>query len=206
MSNEVFNVFAAIGIGLTFLASLAAIVVSIVSQKYSNRLAERSGYLETITAGRDKWSNSLRESASLYFTQIARICDGQEENLGEIYNEFIHYHFAIALLLFEQDRKINDDMCTVRNKAFEIVEQSNIIKQQYEKLNECSDNADACIESQKIVIRAQQKMYASRYEILNDYQGRIFEGIRKLLENEWRKQQHEATEMWNEKSKQILGS
>lgn len=58
-----------------------------------------SRYLSTITAGRDRWSYSLRESAALYFTQIARLCNGQEECLEEIHNELLRTHFAIVLLL-----------------------------------------------------------------------------------------------------------
>lgn len=124
MSNEVFNIFSAIGIGLTFLASIAAVIVSIVSLRCSNKVAKRSGYLSTITARRDKWSNSLRENSSLYFTQIARICSGQEDDLEEINNELTRYHFSIVLLLFAQDEEIHNNMSVVRSKAFEIVDQS----------------------------------------------------------------------------------
>ena len=35
MSDEVFNIFSAIGIGLTFLASIAAVIVSVISLRYS---------------------------------------------------------------------------------------------------------------------------------------------------------------------------
>lgn len=199
MSNELFNIFSAIGIGLTFLASIAAVIVSIISLRYSNKVAKRSGYLGTIAASRDKWSNSLRESSSLYFTQIARICSGQEDNLEEIYNELTRYHFAIVLLLFEQDEEIHNNMSVVRSKAFEIVDQSNIINQQYKKLKESPNATETYIESQEVVVKAQQKMYDLRCSILNDYQGRIFNGIRNLLEREWRKQQYEATDMWKEK-------
>lgn len=199
MTTEVFNIFSAIGIGLTFLASIAAVIVSIISLRYSNKVAKRSGYLSTITASRDKWSNSLRESSSLYFTQIARICSGQENNLEEIYNELTRYHFAIVLLLFEQDKEIHNNMSAVRNKAFEIVDQSKIINQQYMKMNESPNITEAYIESQEMVVKARQKIYDLRCSILNDYQGRIFDGIRYLLEREWRKQQYEATDMWKEK-------
>lgn len=199
MSNELFNIFSAIGIGLTFFASIAAVIVSIISLRYSNKVAKRSGYLGTITASRDKWSNSLRESSSLYFTQIARICSGQEDNLEEIYNELTRYHFAIVLLLFEQDEEIHNNMSVVRSKVFEIVDQSNIINQQYKKLKESPNATETYIESQEVVVKARQKMYDLRCSILNDYQGRIFNGIRNLLEREWRKQQYEATDMWKEK-------
>lgn len=195
MPNEVFNIFSAIGIGLTFLASLAAVIVSIISLRYSNKAAKRSGYLSTITPSRDKWSYSLRESSSLYFTQIARICSGKDDNLEEIYNELAHYHFAIELLLFKQDEEINNDMSAVLNKAFEIVEQNNIIKQQYKELNVSPNTMETDIESQVVVVNARQKMHDLRCSILNDYQKRIFNGIRVLLELEWRKQQYEATRM-----------
>lgn len=38
MSNEVFNIFSAIGIGLTFFASIAAVIVSIVWSRCSNNV------------------------------------------------------------------------------------------------------------------------------------------------------------------------
>lgn len=198
MSNEVFNIFSAVGIGLTFLASIAAVIVSIISLRYSNKVAKRSGYLSTITASRDKWSNSLRESSSLYFTQIVRICSGQEDNLEEIYNELTRYHFAIVLLLFEQDEEIHNNMSAVRSKAFEIVDQSNIINQQYMKMKDNPNITKTHIENQELVIKARQKIHDLRCSILNDYQGRIFDEIRILLEREWRKQQYEATDMWKE--------
>ncbi len=141
----------------------------------------------------------MRESSSLYFTQIARICSGQENNLEEIYNELTRYHFAIVLLLFEQHKEIHNNMSAVRNKAFEIVEQSKIINKQYMKMKESPNITEAYIESQEMVVKARQKIYDLRCSILNDYQGRIFNGIRYLLECEWRKQQYEATDMWKEK-------
>ena len=86
-----------------------------------------------------------------------------------------------------------------KRKAFEIVDQSNIINQQYKKLKEYPNATATYIESQDVVVKARQKMYDLRCSILNDYQGRIFDGIRNLLEREWRKQQYEATDMWKEK-------
>ena len=103
------------------------------------------------------------------------------------------------MLLFEQDEEIHNNMSVVRSKAFEIVDQSNIINQQYKKLKESPNATETYIESQEVVVKARQKMYDLRCSILNDYQGRIFNGIRNLLEREWRKQQYEATDMWKEK-------
>lgn len=194
MSNEVFNIFSSVGIGLTFLASIAAVIVSIISMRYSNKAAQRSGYLTTITASRDKWSNSLRENASLYFTQIERICNGNEADLEGIYNELTRYHFAIALLLFQQDQEINDNMYILRNKAFEIVKQNNLIKQQYRELL-AQHFTESDIERQPVVTQAREKIRLLRCSIIHTYQVEIFNEIRDLLEGEWRKQQYEATKM-----------
>ena len=194
MSNEVFNIFSSVGIGLTFWASIAAVIVSIISMRYSNKAAQRSGYLTTITASRDKWSNSLRENASLYFTQIERICNGNEANLEGIYNELTRYHFAIALLLFQQDQEINDNMYILRNKAFEIVKQNNLITQQYRELL-AQHFTESDIERQPVVTQAREKIHLLRCSIIHTYQVEIFNEIRDLLEGEWRKQQYEATKM-----------
>lgn len=197
MSDELFNLFSAIGIGLTFLASVAAVIVSIASLKSSNKVAKRAGYLNTITPSRDKWSYALRESSSLYFTHVARICSGQEDNLVEIYNELTRYHFSIILLLFAQDKEIQENMITVRRKAHEIIVQNNIIVQRYTQVKDKGAlGITEDVESDKVVIQARQEIADLRYSIIEDYQVRILDGIRTLLEKEWRKQQYEATDMW----------
>lgn len=86
MTEQVFNIFSAVGIFLTFLAAMASVFVSIISLRDSSKAAKRADYISSITAGRDKWSYSLRENASLYFTQISRLCKGKEKNIDEIYS------------------------------------------------------------------------------------------------------------------------
>ena len=126
MSDGMYNIFSAVGICLTFLVSLSAVIVSIISLRYTHRAAKYSAYLNTITSSRYKWTSSLRECASLYFTQIIRICNEKDENLEEIYNELTRYHFAIILLLSEKDVELHNQMSIVRNKAAEIVRQVDI--------------------------------------------------------------------------------
>ena len=70
MNDELFNLFSAIGIGLTFIASVGAIIVSIISLRQTNKATKHTGYLNTISTTRYKWSTSIREQASMYFTQI----------------------------------------------------------------------------------------------------------------------------------------
>lgn len=199
MSDDIFNIFASIGIGLTFLASVGAIIVSLISLKASNKVAKRAGYLNTITVSRDKWSAALRENSSLYFAQISRLCGGKENDLVGIYNELTRYHFAISLHLFEQDKDLYDNMNTVLSKASEIVDLNNIIEQQYKKKGCSLGIVKPYLEKQDIVIQSRNKITELRHSILNEHQEAIFNGIRALIEIEWRKQQYEATDMWKEK-------
>ena len=88
-------------------------------------------------------------------------------------------------------------MQILRNKAFEIVEQNNLIKQlQGEMLAQHFTESE--IERQPAVTQAREKMHILRCSIINVYQVKIFNEIRYLLEGEWRKQQYEATDMWRE--------
>lgn len=200
MSDNIFNIISAIGIGLTFLTSMAAVIVSIMSLKNSNKIAKHSGYLNTITVSRNKWVNSLRENSSLYFTQIARICNGQEENLEEIYNELTRYHFAIILLLYDQekedDKKLNEElhnnMSAVRSKSLEIVMLSNKIKQHIKNLNTSNYMDDEGITSQPILVDTRRQICELKESIIHVYQPKIFNRITILLERQWVKQKEET--------------
>lgn len=195
MSEELFNLFSAIGIGLTFIASVGAIIVSIISLRQTNKATKHTGYLNTISATRYKWSTSIREQASMYFTQITRLCGDKESNVIEIYNELVHYHFAISLLLFENDKKLQDKLDRVKELAWNIVCNNQIIDMCYEKYVNQPDVTKEYIEGQNIVIEARQKIYESKCSIVNDYQNEIFKDIRALVELEWRKQQNEASQI-----------
>ena len=192
MSDGMYNIFSAVGICLTFLVSLSAVIVSIISLRYTHRAAKYSAYLNTITSSRYKWTSSLRECASLYFTQIIRICNEKDENLEEIYNELTRYHFAIILLLSEKDVELHNQMSIVRNKAAEIVRQDNIIKAEYKKNEGLLSHNINDVESQELVIKARQTISDLRVSIMYEYQDKIFNSIIALLESEWEKQKYEA--------------
>lgn len=193
MNEEMFNLFSAIGIGLTFLASVAAIIVSIISLQQTNKATKHTGYLNTISMTRYKWSTSIREQASMYFTQITRLCGDQESNVIEIYNELVHYHFAISILLFENNKSLQEKLDIVKKLAWDIVCNNQIIDSFYAKYSDQPDVTKEYIESEKIVMEARQKIYESKCSILNNYQNEIFKDIRTLVELEWRKQQNEAS-------------
>lgn len=197
MTTENLNIFYAIGIVLTFISSIITTIVSIISLKSSNKKSEQSLYSSTITSSRGKWTTSMRDNASLYFTQITRICSEQEDNPLEIYNELTRYHFSILMLLSDEDKKLHDNMSAIRSKAFEIVHQNSIIEQQYNIYgNTC---AAAQIEKHTTVINARNEIKNLRWSILKEYQSKVFEEICFLIQREWERQKYEATNMWNKK-------
>ena len=186
MTDQQFNIFSTIGIFLTFLTALASVIVSIITLNDSSKAAKRSDYISSITTGRDKWSYSLRENASLYFTQIARMCKGQEENREAIYNELTRYHFSILLLLspsHQLDVEIHNHMSAIRSKALQIVKLHKKIRDKSDKSNELKKTIQELKDS-----------------ILNDHQENVYDGICFLIEREWNRQKYEATEMWQKTS------
>ena len=187
MTQELFYLYSAIGILLTFVASVTAVIVSIVSMKSSKQTAERTNYLNTISVQRTKWQADLREQSAKYFTQLVRICDDNEYLLSEIYNEFIKSHFTIVLLIFkEQDKILYEEMCVVLEKAKKIVECNSTIL-----------NAEK-IKNEDIVLTARRSIDELRHSIRNDHQNKVFDIIRELIETEWKKQKSEtkAAEIW----------
>lgn len=185
MTNETFS---AIGMVLTFLASMSATLVSIKSLKCSNKTAKRTGYLNTITASRKKMISALRENASMYFTQISRICNCQEENLDEIYNELTRYHYAVILLFNKHDKKTHDRMDYVRSYALDIVEAnkkiSTIYKNNFDLFPEEIEELEEIKEARNIIRRRRNSIY---YE-----QSEIFPSITNIILRERNKQEQEA--------------
>ncbi|MBD5534514.1 MAG: hypothetical protein HDQ99_02420 [Lachnospiraceae bacterium] len=201
MTEKLYYLCSAIGILLTFFASIAALIVSIISMKSSEKTAKHTNYQNIISTGRAKWQSDLRECASKYFTQIARLCGNQENDLTNILNELTLYHFAIVLLLFKQDEHLHNEMSAIRKKAFRIVDLTNMISDEYLKIGQNIDNLIPEIENKEMVISARSSIRELRMSIINDHQHNVFNEIQILIEREWVKQKYEATDMWKEKKK-----
>lgn len=199
MTERLYYLCSAIGILLTFFASIAALIVSIISMNSSKQTAKHTNYQNIISTGRAKWQYDLRECASKYFTQITRLCGNQEKDVTEIFNKLTLYHFAIVLLIFKQDRELHDEMSAIREKAFRIVDLSNMISDEYLKKGYNIDNPILEIENNEMIISARRDIRQLRKSILNDHQHKVFNEIQILIEREWVKQKYEATDMWKEK-------
>ena len=187
------DVFQAIGILLTFLASMAATVVSAISLWFSNRATKKTIHLNTVTVSRDKWAQSLRENAAAYFTQVTRICTGdEEEEMVEIYNQLTHYHFAIVLLQKGEDDTLHNNMSAIRDYAHRIIKYNEVIERIYEEKANLSVEE---IESNEEMMQLRSQIFEIREEIIPGYRNAVFNKIKALLKQEWEDLQKEATEM-----------
>ena len=200
MTQELFFLFSAIGILLTFLASITAVVVSLVSMKSSKQTTKQTNYQNIISTARAKWQSDLRESASKYFAQIALLCEGRGD-LSEALCEFTRYHFAVSLLFFKQDdrRPLHNEMSAIKKKTSKMVDLLCVIMDEYREERQSPDKRIAKIESMDSIISARKEIDELRSSILNDHQHNVFDEIQKFVEIEWRKQQYEATDMWKNK-------
>lgn len=201
MTEELFRVYSVIGILLTFLSSLAAVIVSTVTIRATRKMTKQTNYQNTISASRAKWQSDLREAASKYFTQIARLCGGQENNMTEIYNELTLCHFTIVLLIFKQDESLHNEMSIIRDKARKIIDYFGLINNQYHQVHRSPEVLVPEVENIDTVIVARRKIFELRNSIVEEHQYKVFDEIHVLIEAEWKKQQYEATEMWEQAKK-----
>ena len=195
LTEKAYYLCSAIGILLTFFSSMSALVVSIISIKSSKQMAKQTNYQNIISTGRAKWQSDLSEYASKYFTQIARLCENQENDITNIYNELVFYHFAIVLLLFVHNDSLHDEMNVIKEKALKIVDLSNMILNEYLKVGQNINNPIPEIENKNKIVVAREKIYDLRNSIIEDQQ-RVFNEIQILILTEWNKQKFEAMDMW----------
>ena len=176
MTDEVFNICSFVGIILTFLVSAASVIVSIKSLRETRTAAKRTDHINSITASREKWSYALRENATLYFTQIERMCCGPESDLMKIYSELTRYHFAVRFLL-SPTHKIDKDICkhmdALHSEALKLVMKSKVI--------ETTPDSDVEAEIQTL----KRSILRHQEEALN--------GIEFLIEREWKREKDEVT-------------
>ena len=178
MEENVYYIFAAIGIVLTFMLSLTATVVSIVSVKKQDRnqkmIAQQSKYLETITPARERWQYAMRESGAKYLEQIARICY-EDTNFEEIFANLNRYHNEVILISWYCDslhNRMNDNLDS-SSKIVELSHDFNKNKAEIERLR-------SQIKESQVIIKSE---------------------LQKMIKEQWYIQKHDADEMWEEKRK-----
>ena len=202
--NNLSDLITAVGIGLTFLASISAVIVSAVSMKQNKELsertmaqnkeladssselakttAERTAYLSSISTARERWGYRLRESASHYFAQLECICRASGEELEAAYQEFSRRHYAISLLLFERDEMPLALLDSIHGHAQALL---------------ALDSSPCWGEEEREETFRNWRLHKDA--ILRESQ-ELLTVLRAYAEGEWRKQKYETTEKWEEKN------
>jgi len=186
------DIITAVGIGLTFLASSAAVVVSVLSLRQNKKLsdssselakttAERTAYLTSISSARERWGYRLRESASHYFAQLECICRASGEELEAAYQEFSRRHYAISLLFFERDETPLALLDSIHGHAQALL---------------ALDSSPCWGDEEREETFRNWRLHKDA--ILRE-SGELLTVLRAYAEGEWRKQQYETTEKWEEK-------
>ena len=173
MTSETFNIVASFGIGLTFLASIAAVFVSLLSLKNAKLLTKYTGGVSTISPARERWQISLRENASSYFMMVNKLCSNYEHNWQTELSEFTRLHFEISFLIFKQDTRLQGYLNRIRNVIDEIANLHQATK---------AANSKDC----------RQKLSDLQKQTSDDLLPQVFDMIQKLIEDEWRKMQRET--------------
>jgi len=190
--NNLSDLITAVGIGLTFLASISAVIVSILSMRQNKELAdssselakttaERTAYLTSISSARERWGYRLRESGSHYFAQLECICRASGEELEAAYQEFSRRHYAISLLFFEQDKAPLALLESIHGHAQALL---------------ALDSSPCWGDKERE--ETFQNWRVHKDAILQEGQ-ELLTMLRAYAEGEWHKQQYETTEKWEKK-------
>lgn len=184
MSEELFRLFSIIGIGVTFLASLSAVVVSLIGIIKNNRQAKMTTYNNVITAQRLQKEVKLREAAISYATQITRLCSITDDDYLDAYKELTKAHYAIVLSLATTNDPLHDDMSHIRALALNVVQAKYMMEH-----NEETDPSKKQVVFQFVAVN----WWNSIHELKETYEkGKVFTKISEILKEAWDVSRQEA--------------
>ena len=91
-----------------------SIVVSILDLVLTKKISKNNGYINTITASRSRWADSIRNNGASYLALVDTIFF--EKNILKKYKKLLKYQYAIAISLYnyEDDNRVKNDMQTIQ--------------------------------------------------------------------------------------------
>ncbi len=79
-----------------------SVIVSFLSLSNTRKIANKNGYINTVTASRERWASSLQSNGSSYLAIVDSIFL-QRENRIQKYEELLKYQYAMAISLHDYD-------------------------------------------------------------------------------------------------------
>ena len=91
-----------------------SIVVSILDLVLTKKISKNNGYINTITASRSRWADSIQNNGASYLALVDTIFF--EKNILKEYKKLLKYQYAIAISLYnyEDDNRVKNDMQTIQ--------------------------------------------------------------------------------------------
>lgn len=77
-----------------------SVIVSFLSLSNTRKIANKNGYINTVTASRERWASSLQSNGSSYLAIVDSIFL-QRENRIQKYEELLKYQYAMAISLHD---------------------------------------------------------------------------------------------------------
>ena len=88
-----------------------SVIVSFLSLSNTRKIANKNGYINTVTASRERWASSLQSNGSSYLAIVDSIFL-QRENRIQKYEELLKYQYAMAISLhdYDDDKELKSKM------------------------------------------------------------------------------------------------
>ncbi|MDR2519847.1 MAG: hypothetical protein LBC69_02150 [Eubacteriaceae bacterium] len=111
MALEIYNICAAIGIALTFIAS-------VYSAYYARKSTNSQNYVNAITKVRYEWGTALRKNAAMYFSTLDYYCNNVDK---ESLKNLTVFHYELLFLLFDNDAVPTELLAAIYGESLELL-------------------------------------------------------------------------------------
>ena len=103
-----------------------SVIVSFLSLSNTRKIANKNGYINTVTASRERWASSLQSNGSSYLAIVDSIFL-QRENRIQKYEELLKYQYAMAISLhdYDDDKELKSKMKEIQNHIYKFVASKN---------------------------------------------------------------------------------
>lgn len=103
-----------------------SVIVSFLSLSNTRKITNKNGYINTVTASRERWASSLQSNGSSYLAIVDSIFL-QRENRIQKYEELLKYQYAMAISLhdYDDDKELKSKMKEIQNHIYKFVASKN---------------------------------------------------------------------------------
>lgn len=143
-----------------------SIIISALSLVNTKKIANKNEYVNTVTASRERWANSLQSNGSCYLAIVDSIFL-QKKGRVKKYEELLKYQYAMAISLHDQkdDIELKDKMQEIQKYIYKFVvsKNSSFSKEELAKVEDLKAEVYQLINS-----KHREEWKKQRYEVALD--------------------------------------